>query len=147
MKLAKRALAAGSLTLLLPITAGNPVRPLEQTPPKLDWIASWYGPRFHGRRTANGEVFSRHAFTVAHRTLPFGTVLSLEHEGRWALACVNDRGPYAVWRGVRYYRGKRDVDVSERVARELGFVEKGLARVRVQVLFVPDAGGDCAQFR
>jgi len=89
--------------------------------------ASWYGPGFHGRRTANGEVFDKDALTAAHRTLPFGTlvrVLNLDN-GREALLRINDRGPFA--------RG-RILDVSEAGARVLGMIESGTARVRIEIL-------------
>ena len=89
--------------------------------------ASWYGPGFHGRRTANGEVFDKEAMTAAHRTLPFGTlvrVLNLDN-GREAVLRINDRGPFV--------RG-RILDVSEAGARALGMVESGTARIRIEVL-------------
>ncbi|MEE8273960.1 MAG: septal ring lytic transglycosylase RlpA family protein [Alphaproteobacteria bacterium] len=87
-------------------------------------IASWYGGRFHGRRTASGEVYNKHAYTAAHRTLPFGTrvrVINLEN-GRSVVLTVNDRGPFV--------RG-RIIDVSQRAARALGFMRRGIVRVRV----------------
>ncbi|MDE2029698.1 MAG: septal ring lytic transglycosylase RlpA family protein [Alphaproteobacteria bacterium] len=90
-------------------------------------IASWYGPKFNGQRTANGEIFSKNELTAAHRTLPMPTlarVTNLEN-GRSIVVRINDRGPYA--------RG-RIVDVSERAAQLLGFERQGTARVRVQVL-------------
>ena len=101
--------------------------------PKVDYsyvetgIASWYGPGFHGKTTANGEAYDMHALTAAHRTLPmpsFVRVTNLEN-GRSAVLRVNDRGPYA--------RG-RIIDVSKRAAQLLGFQLKGTARVRVEVL-------------
>ena len=87
-------------------------------------IASWYGGRFHGRQTASGEVYNKHAYTAAHRTLPFGTrvrVINLEN-GRSVVLTVNDRGPFV--------RG-RIIDVSQRAARALGFMRRGIVRVRV----------------
>jgi rare lipoprotein A len=89
--------------------------------------ASWYGPGFHGRRTANGEVFDKEAMTAAHRTLPFGTLVRVRNldNGREAVLRINDRGPFA--------RG-RILDVSEAGARVLGMVESGTARVRIEVL-------------
>jgi rare lipoprotein A len=87
-------------------------------------IASWYGGRFHGRRTASGEVYNKYAYTAAHRTLPFGTrvrVINLEN-GRSVVLTVNDRGPFV--------RG-RIIDVSQRAARALGFMRRGIVRVRV----------------
>ncbi len=90
-------------------------------------IASWYGKRYHGRRTASGEIFDMNSGTAAHRTLPFGTrvqVTNLEN-GRSAVLKINDRGPF-----VR----RRIIDVSWRAAQELGFVRQGTARVRVRLI-------------
>ncbi len=89
--------------------------------------ASWYGPGFHGRRTANGEVFDKEALTAAHRTLPFGTLVRVRNldNGREALLRINDRGPFA--------RG-RILDVSEAGARALGMIESGTARVRIEIV-------------
>jgi rare lipoprotein A len=87
-------------------------------------VASWYGPTFYGRRTANGEAFKLDGLTAAHRTLPMPVnvrVTNLEN-GRSLVVRVNDRGPFA--------KG-RIIDVSERAARLLGFYDAGSARVRV----------------
>jgi rare lipoprotein A len=90
-------------------------------------IASWYGPTFHGKHTANGEVFDSNALTAAHRTLPMPVnvrVTNLDN-GRSIIVRVNDRGPYA--------RG-RIIDVSARAAQLLGFYGIGTAKVRVTYL-------------
>ncbi len=90
-------------------------------------IASWYGAQFHGRATANGEIYDLNALTAAHRTLPmpsFVRVTNLEN-GRSLILKVNDRGPFA--------RG-RIIDVSRRGSQLLGFREAGTARVRVQIM-------------
>jgi len=90
-------------------------------------IASWYGAKFHGRRTANSEIYNMNALTAAHRTLPmpsFVRVTNLEN-GRSLILRVNDRGPFA--------RG-RILDVTRRASQLLGFQKQGTARVRVQVL-------------
>jgi len=90
-------------------------------------IASWYGPQFHGRTTANGELFDMNDITAAHRTLPmpsFVRVTNLEN-GRSLVLRVNDRGPYA--------RG-RIIDVSRRGAQLLGFEANGTARVEVAMM-------------
>ena len=87
-------------------------------------IASWYGPNFHGQRTANGEVFDANAISAAHRTLPMPVnvrVTDLE-TGKSLVVRVNDRGPFA--------RG-RIIDLSVGAAKLLGFYGKGTARVRV----------------
>lgn len=88
-------------------------------------IASWYGPTFYGKRTADGEIFNANALTAAHRTLPMPVnvrVTNLEN-GRSLILRVNDRGPFA--------KG-RIIDVSERAAQLLGFYKAGTARVRVK---------------
>ncbi len=94
-------------------------------------IASWYGPEFHGKRTANGAIFDMNALTAAHPTLPMPSqvrVTNLEN-GRSLILTINDRGPFA--------RG-RIIDVSRRAAQLLGFYEKGTARVRVQAVSARD---------
>jgi rare lipoprotein A len=89
--------------------------------------ASWYGPEFHGQRTASGEAFDALALTVAHPSLPLGAVVEIQNleNGRRTLARVNDRGPFLK---------DRIVDCSFAVAHMLGFVAQGLARVQVTVL-------------
>jgi len=90
-------------------------------------IASWYGAKFHGRQTANSEIYDMNALTAAHRTLPMPSyvrVTNLEN-GRSLILRVNDRGPFA--------RG-RIIDISRRGAQLLNFQNQGTARVRVQVL-------------
>jgi len=89
--------------------------------------ASWYGPRFHGRQTANGEIFNQHALTAAHRTLPLGTiaeVINIEN-GKSVRVRINDRGPYV---------GERVIDLSRAAARRLDMIDQGLAKVRVKVV-------------
>ncbi|WP_267428311.1 septal ring lytic transglycosylase RlpA family protein [Methylobacterium sp. GC_Met_2] len=88
-------------------------------------LASWYGSAFHGRMTANGEVFDRHSIAAAHPTLPlpsYARVTNLDN-GYSMLVRVNDRGPY---------HAGRVMDVSEEAAEALGFHRRGTARVRVE---------------
>jgi rare lipoprotein A len=88
-------------------------------------VASWYGADFHGRLTANGEIYDLKGFTAAHRTLPLPSyvrVTNLEN-GRSMLVRVNDRGPFA---------RDRIIDVSGTVAGMLAFVDEGTARVKVE---------------
>ena len=90
-------------------------------------IASWYGPKFHGKKTANGEIFNQNDLTAAHRTLPLPSavrVTNLEN-GRSLVLRINDRGPFA--------RG-RIIDVSRRGAQLLDFERNGTAKVRVDIL-------------
>jgi len=81
--------------------------------PTATLMASYYGPGFHGRRTASGEPFNRHALTAAHRTLPFGTRLRVVNpdNGREVVVRINDRGPFT----PRY-----SLDLSEGAALQLG---------------------------
>jgi len=93
-------------------------------------VASWYGRKFDGRRTANGEIFDSTKLTAAHRTLPLPSMVRVTNleNGRVAKLRVNDRGPFA---------RDRILDVSRRAARVLGFKEQGTTRVRVEVLEEP----------
>lgn len=90
-------------------------------------IASWYGPNFHGKYTANGEVFDQNDVTAAHRTLPMPSyvrVTNLEN-GRSLVVRVNDRGPFA---------HGRILDLSKRAAQLLGMEGTGTARVKVEIM-------------
>ncbi|MEM8878509.1 MAG: septal ring lytic transglycosylase RlpA family protein [Pseudomonadota bacterium] len=105
--------------------AGNWYYPREDANYDSIGIASWYGDDFHGRQTANGEVFDMNALTAAHPTLPMPTyarVTNLEN-GRSIVVRVNDRGPFA--------RG-REIDLSRQAAKTLGMKHQGTAKVRVQ---------------
>lgn len=107
-------------------------RPAEPQRPVRVWEgrASWYGPRFHGRRTANGETFDMHAPTAAHRTLPMGSIVRLVNPrtNRARMVRINDRGPFIEG---------REIDVSYHVAQSLGMAEQGLARLRIELIEVP----------
>ena len=91
--------------------------------------ASWYGPRFHGRRTANGERYDMHGFTAAHRTLPFGTIVRVRglRTGREVEVRINDRGPFAPGRVI---------DLSRAAADSLGMLGLGVKEV---MLLVPES--------
>jgi len=90
-------------------------------------VASWYGPQFHGKSTANGEIFDMNQLTAAHKTLQMPAVVRVTNleNGRSILLRVNDRGPFA---------RNRIIDVSRRGAQLLGFLEKGTALVRVELM-------------
>ena len=90
-------------------------------------VASWYGPGFHGKLTANGETYNQKAMTAAHKTLPLPTLVKVENleNGKSVVVRVNDRGPYS--------KG-RIIDLTEVAARRLDMLDKGTARVRVSVL-------------
>jgi rare lipoprotein A len=97
-------------------------------------VASWYGEPFHGRQTANGEIFDRDVVTAAHPTLPLPSlvrVVNLENR-RELVVRVNDRGPFV---------DDRLIDLSQEAARQLGFEGQGLAPVRVQFVSLADAQG------
>lgn len=101
--------------------------------PKVDYdyvetgIASWYGPNFHGKDTANGESFDQNLVSAAHRTLPLPSLVRVTNleNGRSIHVRVNDRGPFA---------HGRIIDMSRRGAQLLGFQRNGTARVRVEIL-------------
>ncbi len=98
-------------------------------------VASWYGPNFHGRQTANGEIFDQYAISAAHPTLPLPSyvrVTNLENN-RSIIVRVNDRGPFA---------SGRIIDLSKRVADILGVINKGTARVRVKYVGKAPLEGD-----
>lgn len=90
-------------------------------------LASYYAHQFHGRKTASGERFNMHAMTVAHKTLPFGTKLKVtcESTGKSVVVKVNDRGPF---------HGNRVLDLSYGAAKALGTVNKGVSKVKYEVL-------------
>ena len=91
-------------------------------------IASWYGPGFHGKKTANGEIFNQNKISAAHRTLPMPSIVKVTNLDNGLIldkVRVNDRGPFA---------GNRIIDLSKKAAEELGFVNIGTARVKVEIL-------------
>jgi rare lipoprotein A len=93
-------------------------------------IASYYHDRFQGRTTASGERFDQSAYSAAHRTLPFGTLVRITRldTGKSVVVTVNDRGPF---------KKGRVIDLSRQAARDLGMVEEGLTRVGMEVLHQP----------
>ena len=94
---------------------------------ELTGLASWYGGRFHGRLTANGETYDMNAATAAHKTLPFNTVVRVVDldTGRQTVVRVNDRGPFVEGRVI---------DLSRAAAQELGMMASGVARVRLEIV-------------
>jgi len=87
-------------------------------------LASWYGERFHGRRTASGESFDMRDLTAAHKTLPFGTRVRVRNldNGREVVVRINDRGPFSA---------NRVIDLSHAAASALGMVRSGIVKVQV----------------
>ena len=91
-------------------------------------IASWYGPGFHGKKTANGEIFDQNKVSAAHRTLPMPSIVRVTNLNNGKVlqkVRINDRGPFA---------GNRIIDLSKKAAQELGFVNTGIAKVKVEIL-------------
>jgi rare lipoprotein A len=104
--------------------AGRWYTPRENTGYSASGLSSWYGDAFHGRKTANGEIYDKNSYTAAHPTMPLPSYARVTNatNGRSIIVRVNDRGPF---------HGGRIIDVSERVAHALEFKHIGTARVRV----------------
>jgi rare lipoprotein A len=104
----------------------KPVAPIKT------WVgnASWYGPGFDGKITANGETFDSDALTAAHPNLPFGSIVRVVNprNGKFQVVRINDRGPY---------QEGREIDVSYRVAQKIGLIHSGVSQVRLELLEVP----------
>ena len=97
----------------------------EESKPIQSGAASWYGPGFHGKKTANGERFNTHDLTAAHKTLPFGTKVRVTNEqtGKSVVVRINDRGPYA---------HGRVIDLSKAAAEAVGI--SGVSKVTLAAL-------------
>ena len=89
--------------------------------------ASWYGPGFHGRKTANGERYNQNDLTAAHKELPINSVVRVTHEGtgKSVVVRINDRGPF---------HGDRVIDMSYAAAKAIGMVQQGKANVKIELL-------------
>ena len=90
-------------------------------------VSSYYGSKFHGRQTSNGEIFDMYKLTCAHKTLPFNTRLKVTNEdnGKYVIVRVNDRGPFI---------HGRDLDLSYAAAREIDLIAEGVKKVKVEIL-------------
>lgn len=124
-----------ALLLVLPVAMEAPLvahQPQPAITPLKVWVgnASWYGPHFHGRKTANGERFDSEAMTAAHPHLPFGSIVRVVNprNGKFEIVRINDRGPY---------QEGREIDVSYAVARKVGLIHAGVARVRLELIALP----------
>ena len=93
-------------------------------------VASWYGAPYHNRRGSNGEIYDMHAMTAAHRTLPLGSMVRVTNpeDGTFAIVRITDRGPFIEG---------RIIDLSQAAAKKIGLVQKGTAKVRLEVLKTP----------
>lgn len=89
--------------------------------------ASWYGKRFHGRKTSSGEIFNKYKYTAASRDFPLGTYLLVKNldNGEEVVVILTDRGPF---------KKSRIIDLSKAAAEKLGFVRQGVAKVQVMPL-------------
>ena len=89
------------------------------------WTASWYGPKFHGRLTANGEIYDQMSFTAAHKSMKFGTYLRVTNlrNGKKVIVRINDRGPYIEGRSI---------DLSKASALALGMIPSGVIKVKIE---------------
>jgi rare lipoprotein A len=94
---------------------------------KGNMVASWYGPRFHGKITANGEIYNQYAFTAASKSLRFGTLLKVinPRNDKSVVVRINDRGPYI---------SGRQLDLSKAAALALGMMKRGVIKVQVEQL-------------
>jgi len=90
-------------------------------------VSSWYGPNFHGKLTANGEIYDQWGLTAAHKTLPLNTIVRVTNldNDKSLILRINDRGPYV---------GNRILDCSLGAAKKLGFEDQGTANVKVEVI-------------
>ena len=94
-------------------------------------VASFYGPKFHGRKTASGEIYNMFALTAAHPTLPFGTIVKVTNlkNKKSVIVRINDRGPF---------KKNRIIDLSYEAAKRLGFINEGTALVKIEVIKIPN---------
>ncbi len=104
----------------------EPVKPIKT------WVgnASWYGPEFDGKKTADGERFNSESLTAAHPNLPFNSWVRIVNprNHKFEVVRINDRGPY---------QEGREIDVSYRVARKLGLINSGVTQVRLELMQLP----------
>jgi rare lipoprotein A len=114
-----------ALSLMLAVAPILPQANAAET--TLSGVASWYGPGFHGRTTANGERYNMNDMTAAHKSLKFGTMVKVTNEtnGKSVVVRINDRGPYV---------GKRIIDLSKSAAQAIDMIGPGTASVTVEVL-------------
>ncbi len=91
--------------------------------------ASWYGPRFHGRFTANGEIYDQNAMTAAHKSMKFGTILRITNlrSNKSVIVRINDRGPYIPG---------RHIDLSKAAAEELDVIKNGVKRLKIEEIII-----------
>lgn len=115
-----------TLTFSLPGWANTSEEPTQSG------LASWYGIKFQGRSTASGEPYNRHALTAAHKKLPLHTIVKVTNlaTDQSVIVRINDRGPFV---------GKRIIDLSEAAARDIGYRNHGLTKVKIEVIQYPSS--------
>jgi rare lipoprotein A len=116
-----------NIILLILFMGGASVMAQQKTKSPSTGIASYYAQKFHGRKTASGEIFDNTAMTAAHNTLPLGTFIKVTNirNNRWVVVKVTDR---------LHAANRRVVDLTQAAAKKLGFIHWGLTRVRVEVV-------------
>ncbi len=97
---------------------------------KKEGVASWYGPGFHGKKTANGEIYNQNAMTAAHKTLPLGSVVDVTRldSNKTIRVRINDRGPFI---------NNRIIDLSKKAASQLDMMKSGISEVEVKLVSTP----------
>ncbi len=127
-------ICAAAFFLFLTGCSSTPDYPSAAPPPLpqagLRGYASWYGPPYHGRKTANGEIYDMYALTAAHRTLPFNSRVRVKRldSGEFVDVRINDRGPFV---------NDRVIDLSKGAAGKINMISKGIAYVKLILLRVP----------
>ena len=94
--------------------------------------ASWYGSKYHGRKSSNGEIYNKNKLTAAHPSLPFGTEVKVTNlsNNQSVVVRITDRGPF---------KGRRIIDLSEAAARKIDMIRSGVATVKMEVLTKPES--------
>jgi rare lipoprotein A len=97
---------------------------------QLQGIASWYGEEWHGKKTANGEIYDMYSMTAAHKTLPFGTIVKVKDldSGKEVVVRINNRGPFI--------KG-RVIDLSYAAAQKLDILDKGITPCKITIIKMP----------
>jgi len=115
-----------------PQFASRPARGASASNEQMSGQGSWYGPGFHGKKTANGERYNQNGMTAAHKILPMGTMVRVTNQdnGKSVVVRINDRGPY---------KKDRVIDLTQTAAERLDYIKKGTAPVKLEVLSYPDS--------
>lgn len=129
-RLSSSTIEPGQVILIPPVSKPNTQQLPASVIKNAQGLASWYGPGFHGRKTASGERFNMYQLTAAHRTLPFGSQVRVTRldSGQSVLVRINDRGPHVY---------SRIIDLSYQAARSINLIGPGSAPVRIEVVSVP----------